>query len=150
MEARYPPYITHRKRKTKTKFVTMPQSQHLFPVILLVCIELRKGGQFHGIEGCGPLSLTFYLPGCLVGMSACCYKRNPLNNGPAHAGGLFQGDAIWPVILPSDRIWRTQRQRAEAFLGHSPDTGKDRTRLQTTLEAEELAATERLEILWGK
>lgn len=127
----------------------MPQSQHLFPVVL-VCTALRKVSQLHGTEGFRRLCLTFYLPGCLKAISACCCKWNPLNNGPAHTGASSGETLSGQVFHPSGRIWSAQRLRVYAFLGHSLATGKHPTSQELTPGGRRTRTIEELEILWGR
>lgn len=96
----------------------MPQSQHLFPIVLLVCTGLRKGGQLHGIEACGLLGLTFYLPGCLVVLPICLLlQAEPIEQQtglPMH-GPRLKWHCLTGWVFHQVGTWSTQKQDHMCF-----------------------------------
>lgn len=143
LEARYHSHFPMVKGKLKQDCCNASEPA---PLSCCSCPRgVEEGGPTSWNCGLGPSGLAFYLPGWLVVLPACCY---PLNKESAHAGassramlsgqGLFRL-AGYDALKDKGHMcsWTTVWLREEASqVRNSP------------LEAETIAALEKLEILW--
>lgn len=88
-------------------------------------------GRFHGIEGCEPLGLAFYLPDCLGPYLPVATSRTHWAKG-LPTQGPFPG---WCCLVDGSWIrqgYEAHRTKAGMFLGPSLTTGRDPTSLEPT------------------